>query len=292
MALIFHDLSDLNKNFNGAKTFHAFKTKPFEKEVSWMTKGKNPKKITKTVTSMHYIPEFASPEAEETVKYGTFFWKHDGSCSLARLDDNNRLELLKRYDIKPDKKTGEFRDAEDDWIICGNHPKPEAGGPVTHWPVFRPIDRKGDKHHLAAEKLAQQYIDSHPDASSLPRQFTCEIMGTKFNYKPCDPMDDHPGVLVPHNLVEVDIHSDERTYWGILSVLQTYPTCEGLVVYPANPDLPPLKIRRDVYPGLEWPAKDVEPWQTSIKVAMIPYVTTGELAWNDLPTGDKVDGAV
>ena len=189
------------------------------------------------------------PEAVEDLQTAKFEKKHDGSCGYIKFDsETNEFIPCARFDVKRDKD-GSFKAVPPNAIPC--EPMPTAAE-ATHWPHFVPCssDPKAYKWYIHAFELAKK----SGKLDGLKKSFTCEYMGKKFNYKPCDGVEQE-AAIVPHGLVTIDIPQELRTPEGIMAVLQELDFMEGLVVYGKNHI---WKIRREMFVDgdnkLKWPS--------------------------------------
>lgn len=253
VELLMHPVNTLKdrQQFSGQKLLHPLKTKTVITVMKHV--GKNNKEFTREVKEMVYEPEFV-PEAEYDIKNATRFeMKHDGSCGYIFWDvEAQSFVPYARYDVKREKD-GQFKSVPPNAIPC--EPQPTSDD-ATHWPHFVPCsnDPKAYKWYIDAftKMLASGKLDG------LKTSFTCEYMGKKFNYKPCDGVE-LDAAIVPHGLVTIDIPVELRTPDGLMAVLEAFPFMEGIVIYGKDHV---WKVRREMFMKgshkLQWPSDSKE----------------------------------
>ena len=96
--------------------------------------------------------------------------------------------------------------------------------------------------------------------------YSIEWVGKKMNCKTVDPTD-HPAMIIVHGSVHIKIPPSLRNFEGFKKIFQAIPTIEGLVAYLPNGQI--VKIRRDMYSGMYWPPRNVEPLRLSERVALL-----------------------
>lgn len=236
-----------DRNFNGQKLHHPFETITTVKTVPCFDRQK--RASSRNITEMHYEMAVVH-EAVEDLQTATFEMKHDGSCGYIEYNpEKNEYIPYARYDVKRDPKTKQFKTPPENAIPC--EPQPTTAD-ATHWPHFVPCssDPKAYTWYLHAFELAKK----SGKLDSTKKSFTCEYMGKKFNWKPCDGVD-LDAAIVPHGLVTIDIPAELRTPEGIRAVLQELDFMEGMIVYGKNHT---WKIRREMFVvgdhKLKWPS--------------------------------------
>jgi hypothetical protein len=184
-----------------------------------------------------------------------FHVKHDGSCG-ALVFEEGEWKPYARFDVTRDKKTGEFakEKIKARWIKCED--EPDVKGDNVHWPHFRPCDEdpKAYKWYIEAFNKAKHYIEKM-DPSVYGHIVSIEYMGKKFNWKDSDPIEEN-GVIVLHGSLTIEVPEGLRNFNGLQKILEEFPVIEGIVVYP--PEGQPMKIRREIFDGLKWPAEKPE----------------------------------
>jgi len=247
-----HDIMTLNTStmFNGQKLLHPFVTKTITKEIT--KQGKGNKQIIQTVTDMVYTPEI-TPDALYDLQHAVRFdMKHDGSCGFLLWDvDKKEFIPYARYDVK--KQNSTFPDVPKDGIPCESMPTdPDA----THWPHFVPCSSKPKDYKWYLHAFEQAKKSGKLDR--LSNSFTVEYMGKKFNYKPCDGVE-QDAVIVPHGLVTLDIPVELRTYDGFKKIMEAFPFMEGIIIR-GKEKL--WKVRRELFSNedikLKWPSGSTE----------------------------------
>lgn len=252
VKLLKQDISVLNTPtmFNGEKLLHPLVTKLVTTQVT--KSGKHGKPFVQTNTSMFYLPDFVPGALEDLQEAERFDMKHDGSCGyLLRDETEGKFIPYARFDVR--KQKDGFPDVPKDGIPCEPMPtNPDA----THWPHFVPCASKPNdyKWYLHAFKLAEQ----SGKLDHLKQSFTVEYMGKKFNYKPCDGVE-QDATIVPHGLVTLEIPKELRTYEGFKKILKAFPFMEGIIVRGKNHI---WKMRREMFHDehdeLKWPSESVE----------------------------------
>lgn len=259
VKLIQEDIMTLNtfiKNhdpctmFNGQKLLHPFVTKTITKQIT--KQGKGNKQIVQTVTDMIYTPEIVPEALYDLQNAIRFDMKHDGSCGFL-LWDEKKEEYIPycRFDVR--KEHGAFPDVPKDGIPCEPMPTdPEA----THWPHFVPCASKPKDYKWYLHAFEQAIKSGKLDR--LSKSFTVEYMGKKFNYKPCDGVE-QDAVIVPHGLITLDIPVELRTFDGFKKIMEAFPFMEGIIIR-GKKKL--WKVRRELFTNdnqkLKWPSDSTE----------------------------------
>jgi hypothetical protein len=260
--LIIHPLSALHnrEKFTGQKIMHPYKTKNIIRQTKRLDKHK--KEVLHEVKEMVYEDEFVPEAVDDMVNAVSFEMKHDGSCGYIFWDiEGQTFVPYARYDIKKDQD-GKFKSVPSDAIPC--EPMPENDD-ATHWPHFVPCnkDPKAYKWYIDAfNKMMQS-----GKLVGLKTSFTCEYMGKKFNYKPCDGVE-VDAAIIPHGLVSLEIPIELRTPLGFKQILEAFDFMEGLVVYGKTNV---WKIRRELFHNgdekFKWPTTSTE--KVSEKVMLV-----------------------
>uniref|UniRef100_A0A6C0AC51 Uncharacterized protein n=1 Tax=viral metagenome TaxID=1070528 RepID=A0A6C0AC51_9ZZZZ len=178
--------------------------------------------------------------------------KHDGSCG-AVMWDGEKFIPYKRYDVRKDKKTGEWKtyNKNDSWIEC--EPKPIIDD-ATHWPHFIPVTKE-DKPSKWYFKAFENKKITEVDTKTLNKgdMFTIEYMGKVLNGKISDMVDDVN--LVFHGALQMDIPKPLRCHDGFKRIFETLPLMEGLICYTNK--YGPIKIRCEMM-GIDWGTAKVD----------------------------------
>lgn len=252
VKLLQHDITSLNTStmFNGQKLLHPFVTKMITKEI--IKQGKGNKQIVQTVTDLVYTSDIVPEALDDLQNAIRFDMKHDGSCGFL-LWDREKREFIPycRYDVKKEHNT--FPDGPKDGIPCEPMPTdPEA----THWPHFVPCASKPKDYKWYLHAFEQAKKSGKLD--KLSSSFTVEYMGKKFNYKPCDGVE-QDAVIVPHGLITLEIPVELRTYDGFKKIMEAFPFMEGIIIR-GKEKL--WKIRRELFSSddhkLKWPSNSME----------------------------------
>lgn len=255
--------SNKNKSFFGQKVMHPFIREMYKVEETRFNKKKNVP-YTVTINSIAYDDKFISEEVENDIKNADRFEiKHDGCCGFISYDEKtDSFTPYTRFDVKRNKKTGQFDSVLTNWIPCEPLPtNPDA----THWPHFRRCDEepKMYQYQLDAFNCARE----NGKLDKAKGSFTCEYMGKKINYCIMDPIE-HNALIVPHGSYQIQIPLNMRTFNGFQTIFTKIPDIEGIMVYGNSGTV--YKIRRDMYKGLIWPDKSLQLESTclSSKVAL------------------------
>jgi len=243
----------LNKRqltFNGQKLLHPFVTKIINKQITKTGKGNKP--VIQNFTEMIYLPEYLPEALGDILKAVRFEMKVDGSCGFLYWNPaTDEFVPYCRLDIRKEK--GGFPDVPKNGIPCEPMPTdPNA----THWPHFVPCsnDPKGYKWYIHAFEQAKK----SGKLDIIFNSFTVEYMGKKFNYKPCDGVD-QDAVIVPHGLVTLEIPIELRNYNGFRKIFEEFSFMEGIIVYGEKQV---WKIRREMFSDdagkLKWPSDSTE----------------------------------
>mgnify|MGYP003385839801 CR=1 FL=1 len=255
--------SNETKLFFGQKVLHPFVRELYETTVKKFNKKKN-SEYDVQIKSMGYCDKFISSEVENSIKNtNRFEIKHDGCCGFIKYDSkSDSFTPYTRFDVKKNKKTGQFDSVPSEWIPCEPLPtSPDA----THWPHFRQCieDSKLYQHQLNAFNHAQ----GTGTLNKAKGSFTCEYMGKKINYCSMDPIEQN-ALIVPHGSYQIQIPSELRTFDGFKMVFTQMPDIEGIMAYGEDGTI--YKIRRDMYQGLIWPDNSLQELSTNLssKVAL------------------------
>lgn len=245
-----------NGTFMGQKLLHPYVFTPIEEEYTFK-KGK--RTITRKKTGNVYGKECVAEGLESRIKHSKCFLKHDGMCGFIMYDpDLQKFIPYARYDIRRDKKTGEFGEPKPEWIPCESKPIIQE---ANHWPHFR-CCYEDDKGYKWLIKAFNELIESGV-LDGITTSFTCEFMGKKCNYCKTDPIEDL-STIIPHSCIRIDIPEELKTFDGFRSIFNTIPFIEGLVLYCDDNSV--YKVRRDMFldqddKRMKWPNQEPQVFQ-------------------------------